>query len=139
MKLTVARYKSVTVADHTADPGLTLVSGITSTDAYLKHFAYAELRGFATEDSPAASNRRTALFGDQKYNPSMWSTLARESLLTLGHDYQLFLRRGQPAPSGTHLLALQCSRQLIVSVQRLPPHLLRRPSCHRQCPPVRRR
>ncbi|TFK83427.1 hypothetical protein K466DRAFT_665850 [Polyporus arcularius HHB13444] len=91
--------ESVTVADHTADPGLTLVSGITSTDAYLKHFAYAELRGFATEDSPAASNRRTALFGDQKYNPSMWSTLARESLLTLGHDYQLFLRRGQPAPS----------------------------------------
>ncbi|RPD56539.1 hypothetical protein L226DRAFT_455586 [Lentinus tigrinus ALCF2SS1-7] len=89
----------VTVSNHTADPGLTLVSGITSTDAYLKHFAYAELRGFATEDSPAASARRTALFGDQKYNPSMWSTLARESLLTLGRDYQLFLRKGQPAPT----------------------------------------
>ena len=93
--------KPVVVAGHTADPALTLVSGITSSDAYLKHFAYAELRQFASDDSPAASARRTELFADQKYNPSMWSTLARESLLTLGHDYQLFLRRGQPAPPGT--------------------------------------
>ncbi len=91
----------VAVAKYTADPGLTFVSGITSSDAYLKHFAYAELRDFASDDSPAASTRRTELFGDQKYIPNMWSTLARESLLTLGHDYQLFLRRGQPAPPGT--------------------------------------
>ena len=99
------------MANHTADPGLTLVSGITSTDPYLKHFAYAELRGFATEDSPAASARRTALFGDQKYTPSMWSTLARESLLTLGHDYQLLLRKGQPAAASTLLFALNCDRR----------------------------
>ncbi|KAI8973117.1 nucleoporin protein Ndc1-Nup [Trametes punicea] len=91
----------VTVAHKTADPGLTLVSGITSSDAYLKHFAYAELRNFSSEDSPAASARRTALFADQKYNPSMWSTLSRESLLTLGRDYQLLLRRGKPAPPAT--------------------------------------
>ncbi|TBU28210.1 nucleoporin protein Ndc1-Nup [Dichomitus squalens] len=90
--------ESISVSAHTADPGLTLVSGITSTDPYLKHFAYAELREFTTEDSPAAAQRRSALFADQKYNPNMWSTLSREALLTLGRDYQLFLRRGQPAP-----------------------------------------
>ncbi|KAI9069396.1 hypothetical protein FKP32DRAFT_1617269 [Trametes sanguinea] len=88
----------IAIAQQTADPGLTLVSGVTSSDPYLKHFAYAELRDFAAEESPAASSRRTALFSDQKYHPSMWSTLSRESLLTLGRDYQLLLRRGQPAP-----------------------------------------
>ena len=78
-----------------------MISGITSTDAYLKHFAYAELRDFASDESSVASARRTALFGDQKYNPNLWSTLARESLLTLGRDYHLFLRKGQPAPPST--------------------------------------
>ncbi|KAI0666450.1 nucleoporin protein Ndc1-Nup [Trametes maxima] len=88
----------IAVAQQTADPGLALVSGVTSNDAYLKHFAYAELREFSSDGSTAASARRTALFTDQKYNPSMWSALARASLLTLGHDYQLLLRRGKPAP-----------------------------------------
>ncbi len=89
------------VAAHTADPGLTLVSGITSADLYLKHFAYAELRDFASAESSEASARRSALFGDQKHIPNMWAALARECLLTLGRDYQLFLRRGQPAPPRT--------------------------------------
>ena len=93
----------VAVAGHTADPGLTLVSGITSTDLYLKHFAYAELRDFASAESPEASTRRSALFNDQKHIPNMWVALARESLLTLGRDYQLFLRRGQPAAPRTPL------------------------------------
>lgn len=77
---------------------MTIISGITSSDVYSKHFAFGELRQLATEDSDAASTRRVALFSDQKYNPSMWSTLARTVLLTLGDDYQLFLRRGKPAP-----------------------------------------
>ncbi|TFY50384.1 hypothetical protein EVJ58_g11071, partial [Rhodofomes roseus] len=91
--------ETVAVAQATADPALTLVSGITSTDGFFKQFAYAELERFASEDSPAASARRTALFADQKYNPNMWACLCRESLLTLGKDYQLFLRRGEPAPA----------------------------------------
>ena len=82
---------------------MTLVSGITSGDGYLQHFAYAELRDFAVENSPAASARRTALFGDQKYSPSAWATLVRAALVLLGRDYQLFLRRGQPAPPGAPL------------------------------------
>ncbi|EED82559.1 predicted protein [Postia placenta Mad-698-R] len=86
----------VTVAHTTADPVLTVVSGITSADGYFKHFAYAELSQLARGYSPAASARRSALFADQKYNPSMWACLVRDALLTLGKDYQLLLRRGSP-------------------------------------------
>lgn len=42
-----------------------------------------------------------ALFSDQKYTPNLWSRIARESLLLLGHDYQLFLRRGKPLVAPT--------------------------------------
>lgn len=91
----------ILVSQRTADPALTLISGIaSSSDDYFRHFAYAELKQLAMDDTPAASARRTALFGDQKYNPSLWSCLAREGLMLLGTDYQLFLRRGAPAPSG---------------------------------------
>ncbi|CAL1710388.1 unnamed protein product [Somion occarium] len=86
----------VTVSQTTADPALTIISGTTSSDLYFKHFAYNELVHFANEDSDAARAQRSALFADQKYNPSMWSTLVRESLITLGKDYQLLLRRGKP-------------------------------------------
>ncbi|KZP26794.1 hypothetical protein FIBSPDRAFT_918061 [Athelia psychrophila] len=89
----------ILVSERTADPALTLIAGLTSADDCFRHHAYAELRHFASEDTPAASARRTALFGDQKYNPSLWSALAREALLLLGTDYQLFLRRGAPAPA----------------------------------------
>lgn len=53
----------------------------------------------ALDSRPASASRRTALFSDQKFSPSLWSTLARESLLRLGNDYQMFLRKGAPAPS----------------------------------------
>ncbi|KAI0055711.1 hypothetical protein BV25DRAFT_1903556, partial [Artomyces pyxidatus] len=86
------------VGVHTADPGLTLVSGTTSIDLYFKYLAFEELREFAQDESANGSARRTALFSDQKYNPSLWSTLVRESLVFLGQDYQLLLRRGKPAP-----------------------------------------
>ena len=93
---------------------MTLVSGITSTDGFFKQFAFAELERLASDDSGAARSRREALFADQKYNPNMWASLCRESLLTLGKDYQLFLRRGQPAPAGkssphpTPFMSLEC-------------------------------
>ncbi|EIN05466.1 hypothetical protein PUNSTDRAFT_74324 [Punctularia strigosozonata HHB-11173 SS5] len=88
----------ITVYQLTADPALALVSGITSTDpaGYFRRFAYAELQQLAQDDSTAASAKRTALFADQKYNPSMWAVLCRESLLLLGRDYQHLLRRGKP-------------------------------------------
>ena len=79
---------------------MTLISGTTSTDGFFKQFAYAELEHLASDESGPARSRREALFADQKYNPNMWASLCRESLLTLGKDYQLFLRRGQPAPAG---------------------------------------
>ncbi|KZV62242.1 hypothetical protein PENSPDRAFT_678351 [Peniophora sp. CONT] len=89
---------NMTLAPQTADPGLTLVSGATSTDTYFKYFAYRELRDFASDDSNLASERRSALFGDQKHSPTLWATLVRDALLFLGHDYQRLLNRGKPAP-----------------------------------------
>ncbi|KAG2034794.1 nucleoporin protein Ndc1-Nup [Suillus americanus] len=80
----------------TADPNVTVVSGITTQDTVFTHFAYSELAGLASDESSAGSTRRTALFGDQKYSPSLWNVLARQSLLRLGQDYQTFLRRGAP-------------------------------------------
>ena len=80
------------------DHNTTLVSGVSSSDRIFKFFAYVELRDLAKTQTPAAEARRTALFGDQKYSPNLWTFLARESLLLLEHDYQLLLRRGQPLP-----------------------------------------
>ncbi|KAF8436467.1 nucleoporin protein Ndc1-Nup, partial [Boletus edulis BED1] len=96
----------IKVASATADPNVTLVSGITSTNPLYLHFAYAELRDVALDVRPANASRRTALFSDQKFSPSMWSTLARESLLRLGHDYQTFLRRGAHPPAEVPALAV---------------------------------
>lgn len=83
------------------DSNTALVSGTTSSDQIFKFFAYSELRDLAMEDSPRASSSRTALFGDQKIVPNLWSSLCRESLLILGKHYQLLLRRGTPPPPAT--------------------------------------
>jgi nucleoporin NDC1 len=80
------------------DHNTTLVSGVASSDRIFKFFAYVELRDLAKDQTSAAEARRTALFADQKYSPNLWTFLTRESLLLLEHDYQLFLRRGQPLP-----------------------------------------
>ena len=83
-----------------SDSNTTIVSGATSSDNVFKFFAYSELRDLAMEDSPKASSSRTALFGDQKVVPNIWSCLCRESLLILGRHYQLLLDRGSlPLPS----------------------------------------
>ncbi|KAK0443401.1 nucleoporin protein Ndc1-Nup [Desarmillaria tabescens] len=86
----------ILVSHMTADPSVTLVSGVASSDIILKYFAFAELNELSSDLSPSAGARRTALFGDQKYSPNLWSHLCRESLLVLGRDYQHFLRRGAP-------------------------------------------
>ncbi|PFH45653.1 hypothetical protein AMATHDRAFT_8848 [Amanita thiersii Skay4041] len=88
----------VTVSYLTPDPNPVLVSSISSTSGPFQYFAYTELKDLASSPTPASSAQRTALFGDQKYNPSLWSYLVRESLLQLGRDYQLLLRRGKPEP-----------------------------------------
>ncbi|KAH8996770.1 nucleoporin protein Ndc1-Nup [Lactarius akahatsu] len=86
------------VASQTADPMLTLISGITSHDPYYLHLSYSELCKHAEDDTNAASTRRINVFGDQKHTPTLWTTLVRAALLTLGKDYQLLLRRGAPPP-----------------------------------------
>ncbi|KDQ51846.1 hypothetical protein JAAARDRAFT_210825 [Jaapia argillacea MUCL 33604] len=76
----------------------TLISGLSSTSSYFAHHAYTELRSLAQDESDGAKARRTALFADQKFTPSLWGVVSRESLLRLGKDYQAVLRRGKPAP-----------------------------------------
>ncbi|KAG9309703.1 nucleoporin protein Ndc1-Nup-domain-containing protein [Chiua virens] len=109
----------IKVASNTADPNVTLVSGITSTNPLYLHLAYAELRDVARDSHAASASRRAALFSDQKFSPSLWSTLARESLLRLGRDYQTFLRKGAlplpeaPAPAAPPKAAQPPSTPLI--------------------------
>lgn len=86
----------IKVGNLTADSNVTVVSGITTQDAVFAHFAYSELAELASDESSAGNARRIALFGDQKYSPSLWNVVARQSLLRLGQDYQTFLRRGAP-------------------------------------------
>ena len=86
------------MTSHTADPLLTLISGITSNDPYYAHLSYIELCSLAEDDSASARARRTTMFGDQKHNPTLWATLVRSALLTMGKDYQVVLRRGAPPP-----------------------------------------
>ncbi|KAH9476277.1 Nucleoporin NDC1 [Psilocybe cubensis] len=86
------------VSQVTADANTTIVSGISSSDRIFKYFAYSELRDLAKDQSTSASTQRTALFGDQQSSLNLWNFLVRESLALLESDYQLFLRRGQPAP-----------------------------------------
>ncbi|KAF9556859.1 hypothetical protein CPC08DRAFT_72619 [Agrocybe pediades] len=91
--------ETVPVSVVTADPNTTIIAGITSTDSIFKYFAYSELKELALDSSNSAATRRAALFGDQQMPINLWNNLARESLLLLGKDYQLFLRRGKPEPA----------------------------------------
>ncbi|TDL20508.1 hypothetical protein BD410DRAFT_899434 [Rickenella mellea] len=85
----------VRVTDGVKDRALVLISGMHSTDPYLQRHAIHELVILSSE--PVGTARGT-IYSDTKYNPSMWSSLVRQSLLLLGKDYQLFRRRGQPPP-----------------------------------------
>ncbi|TFK65917.1 hypothetical protein BDN72DRAFT_844963 [Pluteus cervinus] len=88
----------ITISPLVPEPTVVLISGTSSSDKTFQYFAFSELKALASSEEPAHSAQRTALFGDQKYNPSLWSRLVRESLLILGRDYQLLLRRGKPEP-----------------------------------------
>jgi nucleoporin NDC1 len=103
-----AHNQPISIYHATADPALALIAGTMSADpaGYFRRFAYAELRQLAQDDSPAARAARTALFADQKHSPSAWAALCRASLVLLGQDYGLLLRRGRPAPAPAPLAAL---------------------------------
>ena len=62
----------------------------------MKYLAYSELYQIATDQSPRGLADRSALFVDTKHLPSLWSKFVRESLILLGHDYQIVLGRGRP-------------------------------------------
>jgi nucleoporin NDC1 len=80
----------------------------------------------AQDQSPGGSTRRTALFGDTKYTPNLWSHLVRESLLFLGHDYQLFLGRGQiKSPDAT--VPIKPAAPVVAPSPGTPTHLIKKP------------
>ncbi|KAF8154433.1 nucleoporin protein Ndc1-Nup [Crassisporium funariophilum] len=112
------------VSMQSADPNTTLVAGVASTDKVFKFFAYSELKELVLEQSPEAERRRADIFGDQKHSPNLWTFLARESLLLLGNDYQLFLRRGQPPPLRVAPTPIK-HNSYATSVVATPTHLLR--------------
>jgi hypothetical protein len=91
----------IIISHLTADPNTILVSGISTTDFPFPfhYFAFLELRNIASSQNPRSTALRSSLFSDQKYSPSLWSHLVRQSLLLLGHDFQTFIRRGQPLPT----------------------------------------
>ncbi|KAF8344848.1 nucleoporin protein Ndc1-Nup [Amanita rubescens] len=101
----------ITVSHLTADSNVALISGIsTSTSPFPFHvFAYLELRNAASSQHPPSTALRSSLFSDQKYAPSLWSHLVRQSLLLLGHDFQALLHRGQPPPPSPASSATQPS------------------------------
>ena len=78
---------------------LSLVSGVSSADGTFRYLAYTELLSIASSTSTSDASHRGQLFNDQKHNPHLWTHLVRESLLILGKDYQLLLRRGKPPPA----------------------------------------
>ncbi|KAF9653627.1 hypothetical protein BDM02DRAFT_3226294 [Thelephora ganbajun] len=100
----------IAVVSSTADPFVTLISGISSGVAFYKHSAYLELTSLSGDVSSRAVAARAAFFADQKYNPSLWSHLCRNALLDLGRDYQLVLRRGKPVPPAPTLAPLPVSK-----------------------------
>lgn len=90
--------QQISVASLTDSPNQTLISGISSQNLTYKYFAYCDLCTVAEDLSSPAVTQRKALFADLKYTPTLWSHFIHESLLLLEQHYQLFLRRGNPAP-----------------------------------------
>ncbi|KAF9524907.1 nucleoporin protein Ndc1-Nup [Crepidotus variabilis] len=90
--------ETTNLATATSDPNTILVAGTSSKEEFYQFFAFSELRELAMDESSTASSRRSTLFGDQKNILNLWSSVSRESLLLLGHHYQILLRRGRPLP-----------------------------------------
>ncbi|EJD08511.1 uncharacterized protein FOMMEDRAFT_151374 [Fomitiporia mediterranea MF3/22] len=87
----------ISTLDSRKDAGLVLVSGTGSSDAYFQLHAYHGLYQLSSDTDQSAAGR-SVIYSDVKHSPNLWSTLVRRSLVLLGSDYQLFLRRGNPAP-----------------------------------------
>jgi nucleoporin NDC1 len=91
----------------------------------MKYLAYSELYQIATDQSPRGLADRSALFGDTKHLPSLWSKFVRESLVLLGQDYQIVLGRGR-APAPTSAPAPAPSTPSISQIPGTPTHLIKK-------------
>ena len=91
----------------------------------MKYLAYSELYQIATDQSPRGLADRSALFGDTKHLPSLWSKFVRESLVLLGQDYQILLGRGR-APASPSPSAPAPSTPSISQIPGTPTHLIKK-------------
>ncbi|KAF9261663.1 hypothetical protein L218DRAFT_905074 [Marasmius fiardii PR-910] len=120
-------FQPFKVSRYTADPTVLLISGVSSSDRTFKFFALSELQEFASDASSAGVSSRTEFFGNQKYSPTLWAQLCREILLLLGHDYQLFLRRGAPPPPPPPPPAKEVTSQPVNGPTMTPTKLINKP------------
>ncbi|KLO15190.1 hypothetical protein SCHPADRAFT_849874 [Schizopora paradoxa] len=89
---------AVIVSDGVKDSAVVLISGISSSNGYYRLHAFHDLASLSSLSAEAKA-KRSAIYSDTKHNPTLWSSICRQCLLLLGQDYQLFLRKGQPAPA----------------------------------------
>lgn len=79
----------VAVSSFSAEPRRTLLDGLTSNDAYIKRFAFIELRQLATSDE----KRRVNIFSDIK--GKSYENISKACLNELAQSYRNLQRRGQ--------------------------------------------
>ena len=79
----------VGVSAYSSEPRRSLVDGLQSSEAYIRRFAYLELREVTTTDE----KRRKEIFADLK--GSSFEGISKECLRQLGTSYRTLQRRGQ--------------------------------------------
>lgn len=88
----------VAVSSFSPEPRRTLLDGLTSSDPYIKRFAFIELHQLATGDE----KKRIDVFTDIK--GKSFESISKACLIELGQSYRNLQRRGQSAaarPTGS--------------------------------------
>jgi nucleoporin NDC1 len=104
----------VAVSSFSAEPRRTLLDGLSSSDPYIKRFAFIELRQLATSEE----KRRIDIFTDIK--GKSFESISKACLIELGQSYRNLQRRGQRAAGRSTAAAPAASVQ--PSAQGRSPH-----------------
>lgn len=84
----------VAVSAFSSEPRRSLVDGLQSSEAYIRRFAFLELKQLTTTDE----RRRKDIFSDLKGRS--FEQVSKECLKQLGVSYRNLQRRGQPKTAG---------------------------------------
>lgn len=85
------------------DDSIVVISGVTyptesEDNKFYVYHAYTALLSFFDAESSTAKKKRTAIFENQQYSPTLIKHIIREGLLWLGKDYRFFVSKGNPPP-----------------------------------------